>query len=85
MIGTGIYSIKDNSNYEKLISLPPSCKFVLYLLKTRGSLTQKDIIKKSLLPKRTVVFSLGKLYKGNFIKKLPSIRDKRLRSYEILI
>ncbi|MFW9825377.1 MAG: MarR family transcriptional regulator, partial [Candidatus Thorarchaeota archaeon] len=48
-------------------------------------LTQKDIIKKTLLPKRTVVYSLRKLYEENFIKKLTDNKDKRVKFYEILI
>jgi DNA-binding MarR family transcriptional regulator len=85
MIGNNIYSIHDYSSHEKLISLPPSGKFILYLLKRMGPLTQKDIIKTTLLPKRTVVYSLKKLYDDNFVKKLTDNKDKRLRLYEILI
>lgn len=80
-----MYSIDDYPEHQKLISLPPSCKFVLYLLKRVGPLTQKDIIKKSLLPKRTVVFSLQKLLEASFVRKFSDKRDKRLRFYEILI
>ncbi|MHA2390712.1 MAG: MarR family transcriptional regulator [Promethearchaeota archaeon] len=85
MIGNGMYSIQDYSIHEKLLSLPPSSKFVLYLLKRVGPLTQKDIIKKTLLPKRTVVYSLKKLHEDNFVKKLTDCKDKRIRLYEILI
>ncbi|MFX0027775.1 MAG: MarR family transcriptional regulator [Candidatus Hermodarchaeota archaeon] len=85
MIGNGIYSIEDYSSQQKLLSLSPSGKFILYLLKRRGPLTQKDIIKKTLLPKRTVTYSLKKLQEANFIKKLSDNKDKRLRFYEILI
>ena len=85
MIGNSIYSIQDYASHKKLRSLPPSSKFVLYLLKRVGPLTQKDIIKKTLLPKRTVVYSLKKLYEENFIKKFTDNKDKRLRFYEILI
>ena len=85
MIGNSIYSIQDYSSHEKLISLPPSGKFILYLLKRLGPLNQKDIVKKTLLPKRTVVYSLKKLHEDNFIKKLTDNKDKRLRFYEILI
>ncbi|MFW9941982.1 MAG: MarR family transcriptional regulator [Candidatus Thorarchaeota archaeon] len=77
--------MQDYSRHKKLISLPPSSKFVLYLLKRLGPLTQKDIVKKTLLPKRTVVYSIKKLHEENFIKKLTDSRDKRVRLYEILI
>ena len=85
MIGSSIYSVQDYTTHEKLKSLPPSGKFILYILKRMGPLTQKEIIKKTLLQKRTVVYSLKKLYENNFIKKLTDNKDKRLRIYEILI
>ncbi|MFX1597196.1 MAG: MarR family transcriptional regulator [Promethearchaeota archaeon] len=77
--------IKDSLTEQRLISLPPSCKFILYLLKRNGPLTQENIMRRSLLPKRTVVYSLRKLYDLNFIRKYGDKRDKRIRFYEILI
>jgi len=85
MIINDMYSIKDHSTHKKLISLPPSSKFILYLLKRSGALSQRQIIKKSLLPKRTVVYSLKKLAEQNFIQKYADGKDKRVRFYEILI
>lgn len=85
MIVNDMYSIKDYSTHKKLISLPPSSKFILYLLKRTGPLNQRQIIKKSLLPKRTVVYSLKKLGEREFIRKYTDGRDKRLRIYEIMI
>ncbi|MFW9952576.1 MAG: MarR family transcriptional regulator [Candidatus Thorarchaeota archaeon] len=85
MIRNNIYTLQDYSNQKKLLSLPPSSKFVLYLLKRIGPLTQKGIIERTFLPKRTVVFSLKKLLEENFIKKIIDKKDKRLRVYEILI
>ena len=80
-----MYLIRDSLTEQKLISLPPSSKFILYLLKRNGPLTQEDIMKRSLLPNRTVVYSLRKLYDLNFIRKNVDKRDKRIRFYEILI
>ena len=85
MIVSNMYSLKDLSCQKKLISLPPSSKFILYLLKRNGPLTQKDITRSSLLPKRTVVYSLRKLYEEDFIRKFGGAKDKRIRFYEILI
>lgn len=76
------------SNYEEmnnLYSLSPSSKFILYLLKQRGPLSQIDILKKSLLPKRTVAYALKKLQEINFIKKFKDNTDKRVSIFEILI
>ena len=85
MIINDMYSIKDYSTHKKLISLPPSSKFILYLLKRKGPLSQRKIIKMSLLPKRTVVYSLKKLGEQDFIRKYADGKDKRIRFYEILI
>ncbi|MFX0035816.1 MAG: MarR family transcriptional regulator [Candidatus Hermodarchaeota archaeon] len=85
MIVEDKYSV---SNYEEkinLYSLSPSSKFILYLLKQRGSLSQIDILKKSLLPKRTVAYALKKLQENNFIKKSKDNNDKRVSVFEILI
>ncbi len=76
------------STYEEktnLYSLSPSSKFILYLLKQRGPLSQMDILKKTLLPKRTVAYALKKLQENNFIKKTKDNTDKRVSIYEILI
>ena len=85
MISSDIYALRDYASRQRLNSLPPSSKFILYILKRTGPLSQKEIIKKSLLPKRTVVFSLRKLFEENFIRKFSDNKDKRIRFYEILI
>lgn len=85
MIVEDKYSV---SNYEEkinLYSLSPSSKFILYLLKQRGPLNQMEILKKSLLPKRTVAYALKKLQENNFIKKSKDTSDKRISIFEILI
>lgn len=76
------------SNYEEkinLYSLSPSSKFILYLLKQRGPLNQMEILKKSLLPKRTVAYALKKLQENNFIRKYKDNTDKRVSIFEITI
>jgi len=76
------------STYEEktnLYSLSPSSKFILYLLKQRGPLCQMDILRKTLLPKRTVAYALKKLQENNFIKKSKDNTDKRVSIFEILI
>lgn len=75
-------------NYEEklnLYSLSPSSKFILYLLKQRGPLSQIDILKKTLLPKRTVAYALKKLQENHFIQKSKDQTDKRVSIFEILI
>ena len=76
------------SNFEEktnLFSLSPSSKFILYLLKQWGALNQMEILRKTLLPKRTVAYALKKLQENNFIRKFKDNIDKRVSIFEILI
>lgn len=76
------------SNYEEknsLYSLSPSSKFILYLLKQKGPLTQMDLLQKTLLPKRTIAYALKKLQDNHFIKKSKDNNDKRVSIFEILL
>ena len=85
MIVEDKYSVANYEERISLYSLSPSSKFILYLLKQRGTLNQTEILKKSLLPKRTVAYALKKLQENNFIKKSKDISDKRVSIFEILI
>lgn len=85
MIVEDIYSVANYEEKTNLISLSPSNKFILYVLKQRGPLKEKDIIKKTLLPKRTVAYALRKLQEMNFIRKSKDIIDKRVSIFESLI
>ncbi len=82
MIVENLYAISDYRERQDLFSLSPSSKFVLYLLKQRGALKLKDILKKSLLPKRTVAYSLRILQDKNFITKTKDGKDKRVSIFE---
>jgi len=64
-------------------SLPPSAKLILKVLEYEGALTQKDIVKKTMLPARTVRHALAILVGNNFVKKRPLIRDPRQDLYYI--
>ena len=85
MIVEDKYFVSTYEDKTNLYSLSPSSKFILYLLKQRGPLSQMDILKKSLLPKRTVAYALKKLQENNFIKKSKDNTDKRVSIFEILI
>ncbi|MEE9378008.1 MAG: helix-turn-helix domain-containing protein [Candidatus Lokiarchaeia archaeon] len=85
MIVEDKYFVSTYEDKTNLYSLSPSSKFILYLLKQRGPLSQMDILKKTLLPKRTVAYALKKLQENNFIRKFKDITDKRVSIYEILI
>ncbi|MGQ9478736.1 MAG: ATP-NAD kinase [Thermoproteota archaeon] len=62
-------------------SLPPSAKLILKVLEYEGPLTQKDIVKKTMLPARTVRHALAILMGKSFITKRPLIRDPRQDLY----
>ncbi|MFX1571491.1 MAG: MarR family transcriptional regulator [Promethearchaeota archaeon] len=85
MIIADKYFVSTYEEKSKLFSLSPSSKFILYLLKQRGALTQKEILEKSLLPKRTVAYALKSLQENKFISKSKDMKDKRLSIFEVNI
>jgi hypothetical protein len=54
---------------RKLMKLPPSAKFILYLLKLKGPMNRKRIIQETLMPDRTVGFALKLLLNESLIEK----------------
>lgn len=85
MIVEDIYTVSNYEERAELISLSPSSKFILYLIKQRGPLKEKEIINKTLLPKRTVAYALRKLQERSFIRKSKDMKDKRISIFESLI
>ena len=85
MIVEDKYYVSTYDERRTLFALSPSSKFILYLLKQRGPLNQKEILHRTLLPKRTVAYSLKKLLENNFIRKYKDQKDKRISIFEILV
>ncbi|MFX1323283.1 MAG: MarR family transcriptional regulator [Promethearchaeota archaeon] len=85
MIVEDLYFITSYEEKNDLFSLSPSSKFILYLLKQRGPLKEKEILNKTLLPKRTVAYALKKLQEKNFIRRTKGEADKRISIFESLI
>ena len=85
MIVADKYTVTSYQEQKDLFSLSPSSKFILYILKQRGPLNQKEILEKTLLPKRTVAYSLKKLQDRNFIRRYKDNKDKRVSIFEIII
>jgi len=56
---------------------PPSAKFIYKILQYEGPLTQKELIKASMLPGRTVRSSLSYLIKNGLVIRQTSLRDTR--------
>ncbi|MHA1269360.1 MAG: hypothetical protein ACTSPY_06185 [Candidatus Helarchaeota archaeon] len=56
-------------NHRELYSLPPSAKFVLYILNIKGSISRKELINQTLLSSRTVGHALKILLDHKLIRK----------------
>lgn len=68
---------------EDLLNMPPSSKLILKTLEYEGSMTQRELVGKTLLPDRTVRLALRHLLDKGYVKKKISIRDARQKIYEI--
>jgi NAD+ kinase len=68
---------------DELLNMPPSSKLLLKILEYEGSLTQKELAEKTLLPDRTVRLALSHLLEKGYVKRRVSLRDTRQRIYEI--
>lgn len=68
---------------DDLLNMPPSSKLLLKTLEYEGSLTQKELASKTLLPDRTVRLALRHLLDKGYVKRRVSLRDTRQRIYEI--
>jgi len=70
-------------NYEKLERLPPSAKLVFKALEAKGQLTQKEIIRETILPSRTVRYALNRLKEEEILQERFYFIDSRQSLYEI--
>ena len=69
---------------EELFNMPPSSKLLLKILEYEGgSMSQKELVKKTMLPERTVRLAMSHLLEKGYVKKKVSIRDSRQKIYEI--
>ena len=70
---------------EDMLNMPPSAKLILKTLEYEGTLSQKDLAARTMLPERTVRLSLSHLLSQGYVKKKTSLRDARQRIYELKI
>ena len=63
---------------QEVVNLPPSAKFVLYLLQTKGVLNRQEIIQHSLLPKRTAAMGLKALIDHGMATKIQGDELKKM-------
>ncbi|MEM2856606.1 MAG: sugar kinase [Candidatus Nitrosocaldaceae archaeon] len=70
---------------EEMLGMPPSAKLVLKILEYEGSMSRKDLIKRTMLPERTVRLALSHLLNKGYVRKRVSLRDARQKIYELKI
>jgi transcription initiation factor IIE alpha subunit len=70
-------------NYVKLERLPPSAKLVFKALEAKGQMTQKEIIRETILPSRTVRYALNRLKEEEILQERFYFIDSRQSLYEI--
>ncbi len=73
-------AIKDTAVID---NLPPSAKLVFKILEYSGLLTQKEIVRESYLPARTVRYALNRLKKENILEERFYFKDARQSLYGI--
>jgi NAD+ kinase len=66
---------------EELFKMPPSAKLVLKTLQYEGPLTQREIVKKTMLPERTARLALHLLIEKGLVKRHAMLRDARQKLY----
>ncbi|MDY6818791.1 MAG: helix-turn-helix domain-containing protein [Halobacteriales archaeon] len=70
---------------EDIEDLPPSAKLVYKVLEYNGSLTQKDIVTRSMLSQRTVRDALARLQEVGAVNQEVYIPDARQNLYELAV
>ncbi|MHA1309946.1 MAG: MarR family transcriptional regulator [Candidatus Helarchaeota archaeon] len=65
-----------SKSFRTIYNLPPSAKFILYVLNKKGATSRKDIIDETLLSSRTVGHALKLLLESKLIEKVKPSRDK---------
>ena len=72
-----------NVNLDRLKNMPASAKLVYKILVHEGNMTQKELISVSLLPERTVRYSLAVLTANELITSQPHFTDARQTVYGV--
>jgi len=83
----GIVFVDNASGKEvehvRIGKLPPSAKLVFKVLEANGQMTQKDIIRETVLPSRTVRYALSRLKDEQILMERFNFSDSRQSLYEI--
>lgn len=65
--------------------LPPSAKLVYTVLRANSPMTQKDIVRESYLPERTVRYALSRLREEKVLIVHLSLADARQNLYRLSV
>jgi len=76
-----VHETSVGSDASGIEHLPPSAKLVYTILKTNRPMTQKDLIRATYLPPRTVRYALSRLRQENFLVERLHITDSRQSLY----
>ncbi|MHA1231834.1 MAG: hypothetical protein ACTSRP_17475 [Candidatus Helarchaeota archaeon] len=71
------WNMQFGGNYRQLYSLPPSAKFILYILNIKGSINRKELIEETMLSSRTVGHALKILLEYGYIRKERLVKKSR--------
>jgi predicted transcriptional regulator len=77
-VNTGIHE-----QVQRLGHLPPSAKLVYAIVRANRQMTQKEIIRESYLPERTVRYALSRLKAENVLAEYLSVADARQSLYRL--
>jgi len=68
--------------FVQLTQLSPSTKLVLKVLQLNGWMTQREIIRETTLPPRTVKYAIKKLKEKEIVREKPDLNDMRSKYYK---
>ena len=63
--------------------LPPSAKFVAWVLEDQGELTRDELAEETNLPSKTVDYALDRLQDVDAVESRPHAGDARRRFYKL--
>lgn len=68
--------------FVQLTQLSPSTKLVLKILQLNGWMTQREIIRETTLPPRTVKYAIKRLKEKEIVREKPDLNDMRSKYYK---
>lgn len=70
---------------EETLEIPPSARLVLHILRERKILDMKKLLRESGLPRRTLMYAIGRLRETGLIDVQVCLNDSRKRYYCVRI